>query len=205
MDDKLPSPVETALQDLRSTAAALERTDSPSDTRQLFSAFLNNSQSLTDYMRKEYKHVTGRDWLPGSWMGWNAVTDLVKRLRNHGQHESPILLLARVRYFYSITPTADSQQLVIQGDWAPLDPQDTAVPDSLTLHRADPKTGAMTEQTITPCKREFQLIPFADDPEVNAQLDNIRDKDVRAIAKSTLAVLEEYVAWYTQQLAEHHL
>jgi hypothetical protein len=205
MNDKLPSPIQTTLQDLRSTAAALERTDSPSETRQLFLAFLNSSQSLTDHMRREYKHLTGTPWLPGGWIGWTAVTDLVKGLRRHYQHEFPLLLLARVRYYYSITPAADSPQLVIQGDWAPLDPQDAEVPDGLSLHLADPKTGVMTDQTVTPSKREFQLVPLVDDPKLKAQLSNISETDVRAIVKSTLAVLEEYVALYIEQLAEHHL
>lgn len=204
MDDRLPSPIETALQDLRSTVAALERTDSPSETRQLFSAFVTASQSLTEYMRKEFKDVTGRGWLPGGWTGWTEVTELVKELRNYDKHEFPILLLARVRYYYSVTPAADSPQVVVQGDWRPLDPQETIVPNNLSVCLADPKTGAATERTIAPSKSEFQLIPFAADPKVNALLDRINDKDVRAIARSTLEVLEAYVARYRQQLLEQH-
>jgi len=196
----LPSPVDTVLKDLRSTAAAIAKSDSPAETRRLFSTFVSDSKALTEYMRKEYKQLTGRDWAPGNWTGWNDVTKLVTMLRNYDRHERPLLLLARQRYYFPITLAADSQELVFQGDWGPLDPQDTVVPDSLSLHLADPKTKAMTDQTVAPYKREIQFIPFADDPEVNAQLDRISEKNVRAVTQSSLAVLEAYVTWYSQEL-----
>src|SRR5918993_2141662 len=75
---------------------------SPKAVRRSFASFVDHSQKLTSYMRKEYKEKKGEKWVPKDFDGWNAVTELFKQIRNDDQHDRPVFILVHETQYFRI-------------------------------------------------------------------------------------------------------
>ncbi len=60
--------------------------------RQVFEQYIYKSQQLTETMRKEFRSLTGKNWVAGDFTGWNEYTTVLKALRNATYHGHPLAL-----------------------------------------------------------------------------------------------------------------
>jgi len=60
--------------------------------RRAFELYIYKSQQLTETMRKEFRSLTGNNWVAGEFEGWNAYTNILKALRNATYHGYPLAL-----------------------------------------------------------------------------------------------------------------
>lgn len=68
--------------------------------RLAFESYIFKSQQLTEAMRSEYKHQTGKNWLASDFKGWNEYANAIKRIRNAALHGYPIVLDEAVLSIY---------------------------------------------------------------------------------------------------------
>jgi hypothetical protein len=137
------SNVTVAFRDLTDALEALSSGSvSPVAVRRNFATFVDLSQKLTSYMRKEYSEKTGRTWDPSGFDGWNDATKLFKQLRNEGQHERPIFILVNETQYLRIS--ADTpDELAVSGTWQlSLEDQHLDTPrDDIIFELGDPPNG----------------------------------------------------------------
>jgi hypothetical protein len=181
-----PSIVAIAFQDLSDAAADLSSGNtSPKAVRQSFARFIDASQRLTSYMRKE-----SEEWVPGDFGSWNDVTELFKELRNVDQHEHPVTVLVHeTQYFRTWSFSLDDQLAD--------NPR-----DDLRLVLADPKTGQPSGKMVAPVRKtyEFHLAPSS--PKVRKLLARIGDPIVQTLSEECFRVLTEYYQAYQRHLAQ---
>jgi hypothetical protein len=190
--------VAITFQDLSDAAAVLSSgSASPKEIRQNFARFIDASQRLTSHMRKESK-----DWVPGDFGDWNAVTELFKELRNVDQHEQPITILVReTQYFRTYEGSPD--EVAFAGTWSfSLEDQLNDTPrDDVRLVLADPKTGKPTGETVAPVRKEYEFhITPTPSPKARELLASIGDTNVRTLSERCFKVLIKYYQAY-----QHHL
>jgi hypothetical protein len=130
---------------------------SPKAVRRSFASFVDQSQKLTSYMRKEYREKKGKEWVPKDFDGWNDVTELFKEIRNDDQHDRPVFIFVNETQYFRIFE--DTPELAMSGTWSfSLDDQLAVTPrDDLTLEPADPETGLPSGERIAPVRREYEF------------------------------------------------
>ena len=96
-----PSIVAVAFRDLADVYGELSSgSTSPIAVRRSFARFVDLSQKLTSYMRKEYSATKGEKWDASAYGGWDDITDLFKQLRNDDQHDRPVsIVVEETQYF----------------------------------------------------------------------------------------------------------
>ena len=168
---------------------------SPKNMRRIFQDFVNNSQKLTAYMRREFKARTGVNWEANDFSGWNVVTDLFKELRNIDEHEEPIVL--RINYtwtFNNLGPNGDlTTKIVGYWDWdssfddIPFDALVASAPDSSAK-------GKMIN--ITPASVDHEYTLANGQSKIRQLIGEIGYADIIELSKECLKVLGDYHDYY---------
>lgn len=210
---KLSVEVEITFKDLSDVFEQLrQERNSPKNVRRLFSHFIMQAQKLTNMMRKEFKAVTGRDWEAQRFPHWDAVSKAFKKFRNVDQHESNILIHVRERQYIAVNDIFRDQKslgsyIVFEGTWPLDDPFADNPPEGLGLYRADPETGKMTNERISPKAREFQFLvaPKTDDcrKALERAVELIGGRDVHILCEHYFNTLKEYFEFYQKELAKN--
>lgn len=173
---------------------------SPVAIRRSFARFLDLSQKLTSYMRKEYSEKKGQEWVASTFDGWNDYTELFKRLRNDDQHDSPVSILVNETQYFQVFE--DAPPIVLTGKWSlSLDDQVAVTPrDDLILEAADPETGRPSGQRITPIRKEYEFHLTPSSKKAETLLKKIDDPNVRTLSEKCFEVLSDYYQYYQRKL-----
>jgi hypothetical protein len=198
------STVAVAFRDLKDALEELSSGSvSPVAVRRNFATFVDFSQKLTSYMRKEYSEKTGQTWDPSGFDGWNDVTKLFKQLRNEGQHERPIFILVNETHYLRIS--ADTpDELAVSGTWQlSLEDQHLDTPrNDISFELGDLQTGLPSGRLVTPTRVEYAFELFPSSKEVEALLTKLDDRNVRSLSEKCFEVLSNYYRYYEDQVQQ---
>lgn len=194
------SSVTLAFNDLSQTCESLAASEaSPKEMRRLFQDFVNNSQKLTTYMRKEFSAQTGGAWAASGFSGWNAVTNLFKELRNIGEHEEPIVLEIDYTWTYrNLGPNSD-MTISFKGRWDKDSSLDDFPFDALEASAPDPSDKGKTI-IITPTSVEHDYTLANNQSKIRELLREIGHADIIKLTNECLDVLMAYHDHYLSML-----
>ncbi len=176
---------------------------SPKAVRRSFASFVDLSQKLTSHMRREYSEKTRKKWVPSSFDGWNANTELFEQLRNDDQHDRPIsILVNETRYFrvFEDDPTLTA----LSGTWSfSLDDQLSDSPrNDLVIGYVDLNTGRPSGELISPVRKEYEFHLHPSSNKVKALLEEIGDTNVRTLSDKCFETLTAYYDYYRRSLMQ---
>ena len=194
------SPVTLVFQDLVDAHKRLrENEESPKDVRRAFHDFVNHSQKLTSYMRREFKARTGDKWVAKNFSGWNAVTELFKALRSIDEHEEPIVLRINYTFHFHDLALKGDVKLNMAGTWEWDDPLADFPNDALIAKVPDPeKKGKLIDKAPTSVSLEYVL--DTRQPQIVELLEKIGFSDILRLTQECLNTLELYYDFYDQKL-----
>jgi hypothetical protein len=182
---------------------------SPVAVRRNFVTFVDLTQKLTSYMRKEYSEKKGQTWVASDFEGWNDVTELFKAIRTDDQHERPISILVNETQFLRISEDLPDE-LAVSGTWSfSFDDQHLDTPrDDIIFELGDPQTGQPSGQRVTPTRVEYEFHLLPSSKKAEALLAKIGDRNVRTLSEKCFEVLSDYYQYYESQVQEespkHH-
>jgi len=186
------SIVAVAFRDLADAYGELSSgSTSPMAVRRSFADFVDLSQKLTSYMRKEYSAKKGEKWEASAYVGWNDVTDLFKQLRNDDQHDCPVSIVVEETQYFRVFE--DGPLIAVAGTWSfSLDDQLADTPRSdIQIGFVDLKTGRPSGQLITPTRTEHEFHLSPSSPEAEALLVKVGDTNVRTLSERCFRILTE--------------
>jgi hypothetical protein len=198
------SNVALAFRDLRDAFEELSSGSvSPVAVRRNFTTFVDLSQKLTSYMRKEYGEKKGQTWVASDFDGWNDVTELFKAIRTDDQHERPISILVNETHYLRISEDTPDE-LAVSGTWSfSFDDQHLDTPrDDIIFELQDPQTGQPSGQRVTPTRVEYEFHLLPSSKKVEALLTKLGDRNVRSLSEKCFEVLSNYYQYYEDQVQQ---
>ena len=198
------SDVDLVFRDLEDAYKELkDRTSSPKTMRRTFIQFVDLSQKLTSMMRKEYKQKTGKEWVADKFSGWDDTTQLLKHLRNKGQHEYTIRIQLMDIYKIPVNDIFDDPDndpnpsfVVVGGKWNFGDDYDDKLPDPIKVIPADPKTGAPGDREIKSTRREISYLLEPKTQEIKNLIQRAGSNDIHILSDHCYSVLSSYYRYY---------
>lgn len=168
---------------------------SPKSVRRAFSRFVDLTQRLTSAMRKVFSSERNAAWDANSFPGWTPVTEFLKWLRNHDQHQLPLRISVHERHFYEL-PHMPGELIPFEGTWVLDNQLDDVLPNGITFRPADPVSGEPMEP-ISPARVEYQYLLQWPDEEARLMLQAIGTTDVHLLSESALNTLRAYHAYFS--------
>lgn len=184
--------LQVALEELHSVC------ESPVNVRRKFRSFILLTQNLTEIMRKEFSDITGQKWDAASFSGWNAVTELFKKLRKTDYHESPVRILIKeesktsIRHLFPEVP--EGQLMCFETVWDLGDPFEEDISNGLALLAAN----GVTRLPIDQRSYRYLLHPCSND--LSQAIAEAGSDDIQTLSAQCMHVLTEYYAYYCKRL-----
>jgi hypothetical protein len=173
------------------------------DVRRDFAHLVALGLQLTAVMRREYSASTGAKWKSSDFPGWNAVSVLMKELRNADQHESPIRVSIKPVWYFpasQLDPSAPPELALFIAS------ENDFEPDQLTPELSDrfdiwftPEGGGETVK-LQHFACDFRFTVKATTPKTAALLAATGTDDLKRLAKRYVSTLKRYRTYYNKQL-----
>ena len=190
---------QTIFGDLKHYLTQLKKSkNSPAETRRCFSGFINNSQKLTAFMRREYSDIKKAKFEASEFSGWNKATNLIKRIRNQDEHELPIFVVVH-QVNYIKMPNTNSI-ISFAGTWSLGDQHESEFKNELKCYLPDPETGKISDIEIIPEKIEFEYRVHTEDKKVKDMIDEVGIYDIFELCDTCFEVYEQYYDWYNKKI-----
>ncbi len=205
----MTSAVDTSLvfADLCDARVALvESRTSPREVRRAFVRFVDLSQRLTSAMRKDFSRMGLGAWKASRFMGWTAVTELLKHLRNEDQHELPIYLSVHERRHFPVPrelppgfAAPPNHTFVFEGTWVLTDQLLDDPPNGIETFEFNPTTGQPTGKPMRLLKLERFYVLQARSEKPRLLIEAVGSSDVHFLAASAFATLADYYAFFRKE------
>lgn len=196
------SSVEIAINDITRTLAELRSCkDSPVDVRRNFSTFINLSQAITSYMRRDYLNNTSSKWEAKEFYGWNDVTELFKELRNVQEHEDSIILRIDYTWFHDLQIGGQIVEMEMGGYWEWDNPLDDTFSEELKVYDRPPEEEGAKE--IKPKRIEVAYHLNNMNSKICRLIESIGFSDIHKLSESCHDTLVNYVQFYNQKMQSH--
>lgn len=194
--------------DIRDCLQELETSkNTPVKVRREFARFITLTQQLTEVMRKEFKGITNNDWIASSFEGWNAITDLFKKLRRTDYHESPVIINVRERQHYLAAILEDDvgnehkAYMTVSTTWGLGDPFSTKLPGDMKVIMYDENMNPLEDEEPEFVEYEYILHPRTE--EILRAIEKIGQDNIHILCKEAFSIIEKYNEFYRKQLKKH--
>lgn len=171
----------------------------PKKVRRLFTELLVKLKQLTEFMRREYKNITGEKWSTEGFNKWDDVSHFFYLLRNMDLHEALTRISIREEAVFTILIGESEKDFKVSSTALLTDQFNDEVPSpGLKIALDEKRTKVIQPHTFT---YSFELETTYS--EVETLVHGLQERDLHNLVEHYFKTITAYYDYYQDKLKEN--